>query len=497
MSVLAPAVGALWLLAAPVSLSPPVQPQPIVRRSTQGFVDAHAHPASLGRSLARLDLRDTPSLAAVQRAVAQASAEGSGWLVGRGWDQNDWSDHQGFPTAAQLDAHSNGRPVVLSRIDGHAAWLNSAALAALQITADTPESPGGRILRGPDGAPTGVLIDTAMDLIQLPETPPDEARRQLQAGLAAIAATGLTGVHAMGVSDANLAHYEALDDERALQIRIMAYLSSEGTAREGLEREGPRCGRRLCVVGVKMFADGALGSRGAYLSADYSDEPGHRGAPIASQAELAAAAIALLRVDAQLAVHAIGDAGVSMTLDAFAEARAAVPSKAHIPLRLEHAQVVRPEDIPRMKALNVVASMQPTHATSDMPWVPARLGPERVPWSYAWRDMLDAGLVLALGSDFPVERVDPGLGIWAATTRSDDHGQPAGGWRMDQALSFDEATHGFTAATWDALGDARPGFSMPSDDHTFWASEPGPGGAQRWRAVKTVVGGKTVWEAPD
>jgi len=430
----------------------------------------------------------------VQERVAARAALGEGWLLGRGWDQNDWADHSGFPTASHLDAHTGERPTALSRVDGHALWLNSAGLEAAGITAQTPDPPGGRILRDEAGAPTGVLVDAAIGLLSLPDATLAERRAELERGLAAIAASGLTGVHAMGVSDLSLEAYEALDNEGALEVRIFAYLGPNTTAADRLRTEGPWCGTRLCVVGIKRFADGALGSRGALLSDDYSDEPGHRGLSLTSTEDLANEATALLRVGAQLAVHAIGDEGVHQTLDAFEAARAAVPEAADLPLRLEHAQVVRPEDVARLAPLNVVASMQPTHATSDMPWAPERLGPDRVPWSYSWRRVLDAGAVLAFGSDFPVEEVSPSYGLWSATTRTDLDGHPEGGWTPDQRLDLDEATHAFTAGTWAALGGDAADRAMPTDDATHWVGEVRDAGTW-WTATETIVAGETIWSA--
>ncbi|MFT4975321.1 MAG: putative amidohydrolase YtcJ [Myxococcota bacterium] len=476
------------LLACTHRPTAPPTPAPI-EVVTAGFVDAHGHPAGLGRSLTQLQLRDLPSLQATLAAVSTASETGEGWLLGRGWDQNDWPDHDGFPTAAQLDASVSERPVALRRVDGHATWLNTAGLAAAGITAETPDPEGGRIIRGPDGAPSGVLVDAAAGLIPAqPEPSLTERRRQLILGLDAIAAVGLTGVHDMGVGDAGLAAYEALDAEGVLKVRIFAYLSPDAAAVERLVANGPWCGTRLCVVGVKAYADGALGSRGALLGEAYTDEPSHSGLQIMPTTELESLAIRLLGARAQLAVHAIGDEGVHQVLDAFAAARAAVPEAAGVPLRVEHFQVARPEDVARLVPLNVVASMQPTHATSDMPWAADRLGEARIGWAYAWRDVLDAGAILAFGSDFPVEEVSPAFGFWAATTRTDRDGQPEGGWMPEQRLTFEEATHGFTGATWDALGR-----SAPEGDATAWVVE-----EDGWRRpVRTVVGGEVIWQAAD
>ncbi len=456
-----------------------------------GLIDAHGHPSGLGSSLAQLDLRGTTSLAEVQQRVDEAAQTGEGWLTGRGWDQNDWSDHQGWPLAAHLD-HVD-RPVALRRVDGHATWLNSAGLREAGISASTPDVEGGMILRDHDSLrPLGILVDTAVGLLELPRPSPAEHERRLRLALQEIAATGLVGVHDMGVSDATLDIYTRLDAAGELPVRIWAYLDPEAEAVQRLESEGPWGGHKLQVVGVKMYADGALGSRGALLREDYADQEGHRGVVIHDRDELAGHASALLAADAQLAVHAIGDAGIQSVLDAFELAREAQP-EATRPLRVEHLQVVHPQDLARMPGLNAVASMQPTHCTSDMPWAGDRLGPQRLPWSYAWRDVLEAGVTLAFGSDFPVELVSPSYGLWSATTRAHLDGTPEGGWRPEHALSLEEAVEAFSAGTYAALGEQGGRLEVGATaDLSLWSSEARPGGT--WHeALATVVEGQVVW----
>ncbi|MBW1880146.1 MAG: amidohydrolase, partial [Deltaproteobacteria bacterium] len=422
-------------------------------------------------------------------------ASGPGWLSGRGGDQNDWSDPPpgGWPLAADLDALMPDRPVVLRRVDGHAAWVNSAALRLSGIDAATPDPEGGRILRDADGNPIGVLVDEAISLLQDPKPDPSSREAWLARGLEEIAAVGLTGVHAMGLSDESLAVYTAFDREQRLPVRIWAYVSPDTEAEARLYREGPWAEHNLKVVGVKDFADGALGSRGALLSEDYADEPGHRGLEVVSPEMLATRATRLVQADAQMAIHAIGDAGVRHALDAYAAARQAHPDKRAIRLRVEHAQVVHPEDVPRFAELGLIASMQPTHATSDMPWAEARLGPERVRWSYAWRTLSDQGAPMAFGSDFAVEEADPGLGLWAAVHRTDLAGNPAGGWYPEQAFTIDEAIAGFTTGAAyavheeDRLGSLLPG--RPAD-LTLWRVKDA-----RWQAIATIVDGTILWSA--
>lgn len=447
---------------------------------TPGFIDAHAHPGGLGDWLAELDLTGATSLAEVTRRVAEASGPAEGWLLGRGWDQNDWSDAPagGFPHAKDLDAVTGARPAALRRVDGHALWLNSAAIRAANITRDTVDPPGGLVVRDADGAPTGVLLDNAMELVPIPEPSPEERARRLRGALLMAAHEGLVGVHDMGVDDALLAAYTQLDAAGALPIRVWVYLTPESEAAKRLYAEGPWRGDRLEVVGVKLVADGALGSRGARLSAPYADDPKNLGLTLMGQAEIFETTRRALSHGGQVAVHAIGDAAAHDTLLAFAQARDALPGAAAVPLRLEHAQVVRPEDWALLKAHNVVASMQPTHATSDMPWAESRLGPERVDWSYAWRAPLELGVVLAFGSDFPVERVSPSYGLWSATTRMSLEGAPPGGWRPEHRLTVDETITAFTHATYAALGRSEGGEIVDGAvaDLTLWRAEPQAGG---------------------
>ena len=455
-----------------VSIDPPADGIVV----TPGLIDAHAHPAGVGRKLAQLDLSGTASLSEVQARVAEAAAEGEGWLAGRGWDQNDWSDHEGWPTAEQLDHAS--RPVALRRVDGHALWVNTAGLEAARITPQSPDPAGGRILRDEAGNPTGVLIDAAVGLVELPKPSVDEQRRRLVEALDHIAASGLVGVHDMGVSDQTLALYEELAAAGELPIRIWAFLDPGAEAVTRLKSEGPWQVGHLRVAGVKMYADGALGSRGALLSEDYSDEPGTVGIEINGTLDLADMATDLLAVRAQLAVHAIGDRGIGNALDAFEQARAAQPAANDVPLRIEHLQVVRPEDLARMPGLNAVASMQPTHATSDGPWAESRLGPDRVEWSYAWRDVLDAGVVLAFG-------------LWSATTRADTEGGE--GWRTEHNLDFDEAVAAFSSGTYAALGETGGALEPGSvADLCVWRVEQ-RFGRDWFEPIEVVVAGETVF----
>lgn len=415
-----------------------------------GLIDAHAHLMNLGFTLTNADLVGSRSKQEIITRLAAFAAElpADAWLIGRGWDQNRWPDRE-FPTAADLDVAFPDRPVWLERVDGHAGWANSAALRAVgrDLSGDwQPE--GGRILRR-DGAATGVFIDAAAKLVDDVVPPPSAATRELalRRALAQAVRHGLTGVHDMGVALDDLALMRRLADAGELPLRITAYADGDAAALTALCAFGPlRHGNgRLRMAGVKLYADGALGSRGAALLADYHDEPGHRGLLVTSPADLEAAMRKAHGCGLQVAAHAIGDGANRSLLELFSSVLGVRAGSDHR-WRIEHAQVVAVEDIPRFAALGVLASMQPTHATSDMPWAGDRLGPERLAGAYAWRRFLDAGVRLPLGSDFPVESVDPMLGLHAAISRQDAQGNPPGGWLPDQRLSLLEALHGFTVA---------------------------------------------------
>ncbi|MCP5475457.1 MAG: amidohydrolase [Rhodanobacteraceae bacterium] len=412
-----------------------------------GLIDAHGHLMGLGFSLLQADLVGTRSKEAVIDRLKDKSAglnEGD-WLLGRGWDQNDWAG-KAFPAAADLDAAFPDRPVWLNRVDGHAGWANSAALRAAGIDARTADPEGGRLLRDEQGQPSGVLVDAAMDLIETHIPKPDIAlrRRALRLALATASKAGLTGVHDAGVSREDLALYRELADDQALPLRVYAMADGDSDALRQLCREGlyTHPSGRLSMRAVKLYADGALGSRGAALLADYSDEPGNRGLLIQSPEHLREIIDKAAACGVQPAVHAIGDRANREVLDAYA-GLTAKQRKALRP-RIEHAQVVAMDDIPRFAELGVIASMQPTHATSDMPWAGDRVGAERLRGAYAWRRYLDRATHMAFGSDFPVENVEPIPGLYAAITRQDAEGSPEGGWLPDQRLTLVEALDAFT-----------------------------------------------------
>lgn len=431
-----------------------------------GLIDAHAHLVYLGNTLAQADLsgaRSRKEIVERLRAFEKNLAPGE-WLLGRGWDQNRW-DNTDFPTAADLDAAFPQRPVYLDRVDGHAGWVNSAALRIAEkggrSLAGDWQPAGGRIVRDTAGKPTGVLVDGAAALVSTHIPALDEAAREkrLLAALHEAVRNGLTGVHDMGVSREDLALMKRLADQGRLPLRIDAYADGNQAALDDLCTNGlyQHAGGRLQMRGVKLFMDGALGSRGAALLADYSDDPHNRGLLVTSPEEFEVAVRKADGCKVQVATHAIGDRGNRIVLDTYEKVLGARKNSDHR-WRVEHAQVVALEDIARFAPLGVIASMQPTHATSDMGWAEQRVGAERIKGAYAWQRYLHSGARLALGSDFPVEQVDPRLGLYAAVTRQDRDGQPPGGWQPEQRLSAAEAVRGFTSdAAWAGHDEAEVG----------------------------------------
>ena len=413
---------------------------------TPGLIDAHCHLYGLGVDKDSVSIRALPSEAESVKVVAAAAATrpAGEWLLGRGWDQNRWPGQQ-FPTKASLDAVVADRPVVLRRVDGHASWVNSKALVAARIDRTTPDPAGGTIVRDVKGEPTGVLIDNATDLVDavMPGPTPEIRERRIRAASQEAVAAGITAVHEMGIDDATALVYTKLAGDRALPLRVHAFLAGDANKLDRLAiRPAPAVGR-FEMRGVKFFADGALGSRGARLYEPYVDDPKNKGLWVTEPEKLTAAVDAAVAHGWHVAIHAIGDAGVGSVLDAYFAAQRAHPGNHK--LRIEHAQVIAEADLVRLATANVVASMQPTHATSDMPWAEKRVGPQRILGAYAWRTVLDRGVRLAAGSDFPVEDVPPLLGIYAAVTRQDAQGNPAGGWYPAQRLTLDEAIAAFTS----------------------------------------------------
>jgi predicted amidohydrolase YtcJ len=469
-----------------------------------GLQDAHGHLEGLGEALETVDLRGAASLdEVVARVVERARTTPKGeWIRGRGWDQNLWESKR-FPEHGPLSAATPDHPVLLERIDGHATLANALAMRIAGVDrAFESESPGagGRVLLDAKKRPTGVFVDEACALVESAPPRPDRATRErrILAAQERLVSLGLTAVHDMGVARETLEVLRELRDEGRLDVRCIEYLSGpEGLGESSLEPERGR----LSVVGVKLYADGALGSRGAALLEPYHDEPSQSGLTLMSREELVRAVDACAEHGLQPAVHAIGDRANREVLDVYEARIRRDPAFAGLRPRIEHAQVVAREDWPRFEALGVIASMQPTHATSDMPWAPQRLGPERVAGAYAWRALVADPSSLAFGSDFPVESPDPLEGLYAAITCRRPDGTPADGFRPDQRLSAREALAAFTWGAARACRQERvrgrllPGYAA---DLTVLDVDPlrcEPDELLRARVLRTIVDGEVVHSA--
>jgi predicted amidohydrolase YtcJ len=474
-----------------------------------GFVDSHMHLNRLGRSLTEVSLAGTTSWnEAVARVAATArEIEPGAWIVGRDWDHSQWPE-RGFPDNQLLSRAIPDHPVYLRRTDLHAVVVNDVALAGARITAETPNPPGGRIVRRADGTPSGVLVNTAADLVArlIPGPSPTECKARIRRALARCARAGLTGVHDAGTANRDIDALRELLAADELPLRVYAMWdatpnSDDPDAVEHALRAGPQKfdpTMRFALRTVKFAVDGTMGSRGAAVLAPYADAPDQLGLPQYSAAAFTALVRPVHRAGFQIATHCIGDAANRMVLDTY-ELLAKESGQANLRCRIEHAQVIAPEDISRFAALGVVASMQPTHCTSDMGWVTDRLGPERVRGAYPWRSLRDAGAVIAAGSDAPVESVDPLLGIYAAVTRQDLDGNPTPGWHSEQCLTRSEALRAFTAwAAWSSftendLGTLEVGkladFVVLDRDILRIAPREIPA----TRVLETVVGGRTVF----
>ncbi|MCD9122770.1 amidohydrolase [Cupriavidus sp. UGS-1] len=414
-----------------------------------GLIDAHGHVFRLGFKTTEISLSGTKSLQEAQgqiRDYAQKNPQRQ-WLLGYGWNQVNWKLGR-FPTAAELDAAVSDRPVRLVRVDGHAAWLNTKALQAAGITRDTKDPAGGRIERDANGNPTGVLIDKAMALVNnvIPPYSDDDRRAALAAAVAHLNALGLTSVGDAGVTVADDRIYREFADQGKLTTRIYGMIRDTGDDFKALSAKGPLIGYgndRYDLRAVKLYGDGALGSRGAALMEPYTDDHAHSGLLFMSDAVMQANVKTALKAGYQVNVHAIGDKTNHQVLDAMEVAYKDVGGR-DLRNRIEHAQVVSLPDIPRFKKLNLIASMQPTHATSDMNMAEDRIGKERIKGAYAWQTFLKQGTVIAGGSDFPVESANPFYGLHAAVTRTDHEGRPINGWHPEEAMTLPQAFRAFT-----------------------------------------------------
>ena len=409
-----------------------------------GMVDAHAHLLGLGQALRTVDLVGTRSYDEVIARVVERvkTARPGEWIRGRGWDQNDWADTR-FPTHAALSRAVPNNPVYLTRVDGHAALVNAKALELAQVTAATPDPTGGRFIRDSANNPTGVLVDGAQGIVGrvIPAPSRAELREQTLAAIAEANRWGLTGIHDAGVAPEGIAVYEELAKEGRYSLRNYVMVRSGDSVLDAFMQRGPQKALydgRLWIRAIKLVADGALGSRGAALLEPYSDDPGNTGLITTPPERIKSVAVRALKAGFQVNVHAIGDRANRMVLDQFEAAFREVPTADHR-FRIEHAQILRYQDIPRFAELDVIPSMQGSHQTSDMYWAPNRLGPARLGGAYAWRSLLNTGVVIPNGSDFPVEAVNPLISFHSFFTRQDTDNFPPGGWMPEQRTTRQEA----------------------------------------------------------
>ncbi|AOZ02238.1 amidohydrolase [Cupriavidus sp. USMAHM13] len=469
-----------------------------------GLIDAHGHVFRLGFKTTEISLSGTRDLAEAQGLIRAYGARNPQrqWLLGYGWNQVNWKLGR-FPTAAELDAAVSDRPVRLIRVDGHAAWLNTKALQAAGITRETKDPAGGRIERDADGNPTGVLVDKAMALVNevIPPYSDDDRRAALAAAVAHLNALGLTAVGDAGVTAAEDRIYREFADQGKLTTRIYGMIRDVGDDFKALSAKGPLVGYgndRYSLRAVKLYGDGALGSRGAALMAPYSDDHVHSGLLFMSDAAMQAAVKSAIRAGYQVNVHAIGDATNHQVLDAMEAAFKEVGGR-ELRNRIEHAQVIALPDIPRFKQLDLIASMQPTHATSDMNMAEDRIGKERIKGAYAWQTLLRQGTVIAGGSDFPVESANPFYGLHAAVTRTDHEGRPIQGWHPEEAMTLPQA---FRAFTLDAAYAEHQEKTLGSLEPGKWADfilvdrdlfRVAPADIWKTRVLQTWVAGQRVY----
>jgi predicted amidohydrolase YtcJ len=469
-----------------------------------GIIDAHGHVLGLGQTLQLADLRDAQS---EQQAVAMVAefathaGQSAAWVLGRGWNQENWNIRQ-FPSAKALDESINDRPVWLTRVDGHAGWANSKALALAGITSASVSPEGGEIIRDSNGEPTGVLIDNAMNLVEaiIPTDSPEQQQQALKLAFAHLNQRGITGVHDAGVSAETIGVYQSLASTDAMTLRVYAMIGANEPKLAKLLANGPIVteDERFTVRSVKIYADGALGSRGAALLHPYHDDPKQLGLLVTSPENIAALYQLIIPHGFQINTHAIGDRANRIALDAFEHAFNQYGGR-NLRHRIEHAQVVHPDDLIRFKQLNIIPSMQPTHATSDKNMAEDRLGQERMRGAYAWNTFLKQGSIIAAGSDFPVELADPFFGLHAAVTRQDHDNQPAGGWYPAEAMTKVEALRSFTLdAAYAAGQEATLGSIEPGKWADFIVLDQNPfqqAPARLWqqRVLATYIAGKPVY----
>ena len=470
-----------------------------------GLIDAHGHLAGLGGlEVGMIDLSGTTSYEEIVEIVRARAAElpAGSWLIGHGWDHESWPSKT-LPDHQTLSDIVPDHPVWLLRVDGHAGLANEAAMKAAEIDADTRNPSGGEIIRAENNRPTGVLVNNAKPFIEsvIPISARGSTRDQILAGQRLCLAAGLTGVHDMRVPPAQVDLYKQLDNEGLLKLRVYAALPGRDAVRY-FSTNGIYVSDRFTARATKLFMDGAMGSRGAWMLDAYADRPldedgnPYTGLSVTDPEFIDFIARNGVENGYQLCVHAIGDRGNRRTLDAFEQAGAQ-----NARFRIEHAQLLSPSDIPRFKSLGVIPSMQPTHCTSDMRWVVDRVGEERSKGAYAWRSLLDTGSVIAGGSDFPVESHNPFLGFYAAVTRQNLDAQPEGGWHPEQRMTRAETLKSFTIwAAYAAFEEDQKGSLEIGKLADFIVIDRDvmtcpPADIPATRVLRTVIGGETVFVA--
>jgi predicted amidohydrolase YtcJ len=471
-----------------------------------GMIDAHGHVTGLGDALHVVDLTGTSSYDEVVARVAERAKQvpKGTWVFGRGWDQNDWGDTR-FPTHEKLTAAVPDHPVYLVRVDGHAGLANLRALQAANVTAATQDPSGGHIERAADGSPAGVFVDNAQGLVRraMPRQSRDDVKSSIVDAVKEAQRWGLTGAHDAGASATSLDVYEELAKGGQLRFRLYAMISDNAPTIEAWFKRGPMSDAyngSLWVRSIKLYSDGALGSRGAALLEPYRDDAKNTGLLVSAPAHIQDVTTRALKAGFQVNTHAIGDRGNRLVLDAYAAALKANPVADHR-LRVEHAQILNFDDVPRFAALGVIPSMQASHQTSDMYWAEARLGAGRLLGAYAWRSLLNTGVVIPNGSDFPVEQVNPLISFHSAVSRQDARDWPPGGWYPAERMTRDEALKSMTL--WAAyagfqekvLGSLTPGkyadFVVLDQDIMRCPAEL----ILRTKVLSTWVGGARVYEA--
>ncbi|GEK07861.1 amidohydrolase [Pseudoalteromonas peptidolytica] len=434
-----------------------------------GLIDAHGHIIGLGNNLLTLDVRGSSSIAEIgKRLTAYAKTHKGAWIIGRGWDQTLWPGGQ-FPTAADLDKYVKDKPVMLTRVDGHAIWVNTKAMELANISSATQTPEGGEIIKLSTGQPSGIFIDKAEELVrrQVPTLSQEQVNLALDKAAEHLLSLGITSAHDTGIDHTTWQVYQARAKQRTMPLRVYAMLSASSPKLGEMLGAGiiKDTQDQLSIRSVKIYADGALGSRGAALIGDYHDRKGHRGLMLENQSTLESLIVQSIRHGYSAHTHAIGDRANRIVLDAYKNVFTKVGGRL-LRNRIEHAQIVHPDDIPRFKTLDIIPSMQPVHATSDMHMAEKRLDDKQLRGAYAWQTFLKQGSRVAAGSDFPVELANPFHGLHAAITRQDHQNLPEQGWRPAEKLTKVQALRAFTL---DAAYSAFQEYKLGSLEQGKWA----------------------------